>query len=38
MVDVRRLSVGEENEEITLALDQLAREGGAADDRRGAQG
>ena len=27
MVDVRRLPVGEDNEEITLALDELAREG-----------
>jgi hypothetical protein len=27
MADVRRLPVGEETEEITLALDELAREG-----------
>jgi transposase-like protein len=27
MTDVRRLPVGEDNEEITLALDDLAREG-----------
>jgi putative transposase len=27
MADVRRLPVGEGNEEITLALDELAREG-----------
>ena len=27
MMDVRRLPVGEDNEEITLALDALAREG-----------
>ena len=27
MSDVRRLPVGEDNEEITLALDELAREG-----------
>ena len=27
MSDVRRLPVGEGNEEITLALDDLAREG-----------
>ena len=34
MVDVRRLPVGEDNEEVRLTLDDLAREGAQADDRR----
>jgi hypothetical protein len=37
MTNVRTLPVGEGNEEVTLALDELAREG-AADDRRSAAG
>jgi len=42
MDDVRRLPVGErierDSEEIRVILDDLAREGCSADDRRGAGG
>ena len=33
MVDVRRLSVGEDDDQVAISLDELAREGAASDDR-----